>query len=80
MRAASNGGHTEGVSAPLSCPAGHVLGPGRVLVGWYPCQCSGARGGGHRTWRCRVCDAAGHGDENLIFSSPHIPGEDRRRG
>jgi hypothetical protein len=28
---------------PERCPNGHPLGPGRVLIGWLPCQCSWAR-------------------------------------
>lgn len=37
---------------PLSCPVGHLLAGGRVLVGWYPCGCSGSSNGGHHTWIC----------------------------
>ncbi|UVT31527.1 hypothetical protein SEA_MASK_95 [Mycobacterium phage Mask] len=33
---------------PRRCPAGHVLVPGRVLVGHRPC----AAHGGHQTWAC----------------------------
>ena len=37
---------------PACCdgPEQHRLVPGRVLLSWYPCQCSAS--GGHRTWRC----------------------------
>ena len=38
---------------PRECPAGHLLGPRTVLLGWQPCQCTPA--GGHRWWRCRSC-------------------------
>ncbi|ROO90440.1 hypothetical protein EDD29_8167 [Actinocorallia herbida] len=41
---------------PVACPYGHLLGPGRVLVGWRPCRCSPATGG-HRTYSCRACQA-----------------------
>ncbi len=41
------------VPAPVTCPAGHDLGPGRVLIGHRPCTC----GTGHRSYRCRTCDA-----------------------
>lgn len=46
-------------TAPTICPAGHRLGPDRVLVGNHPCGCRSADGGpaAHRTWRCRTCDA-----------------------
>lgn len=42
---------TEGgwiVRPPTRCPAGHDIGPGRVLVGHQPCSCRG----GHTTWTC----------------------------
>ena len=39
---------------PTTCPAGHRIGPGRMTVGGFTCQCtqdvSGT--GGHRTWTC----------------------------
>src|SRR5262245_4932723 len=41
--------------APRSCPNGHPLGPGQVLVGHVACL--GHGGGGHTTWHCRTCDA-----------------------
>lgn len=42
---------------PRTCPAGHAWGPGRVLVGWTPCNCPPAlaaqpKGAGHLTVRC----------------------------
>jgi hypothetical protein len=43
---------------PATCPNGHRLGPGRVLVGWQACDC-----GGHRTWACRECDGVVYGPE-----------------
>lgn len=39
---------THMVLAPSHCLAGHRLGPYRVLVGNYPCQC----GSRHMTWAC----------------------------
>ncbi len=38
--------------APSRCPAGHGLGPQRVLVGTQPCLCAGMP---HRTWQCVTC-------------------------
>lgn len=48
---------------PDTCPAGHPLRPGSVLLGWAPCLCSvgvTARGGsggapGHRLWSHPGC-------------------------
>lgn len=40
---------------PVQCPAGHPWGPGRVIVGWSPCDCPGAfqhPGQGHLWVRC----------------------------
>ena len=39
--------------APTHCPKGHVLGPGRVLVGHV--ACGGHGGGGHTLWHCLKC-------------------------
>lgn len=40
---------------PSRCPSGHRLSRDSVLIGNHPCvACTGA---GHRTWRCRECDA-----------------------
>jgi hypothetical protein len=36
---------------PSHCPAGHRLGPGRVLIGWLGCRCP-YPALGHRTWLC----------------------------
>lgn len=42
------------VHGPTECPAGHPLGPNRVLVGYVPCSCTDSvlR---HQTWTCRTC-------------------------
>lgn len=44
---------------PNTCPYDHPLVPGRILVGWAPCQCAPAlaagHGRGHRTTQCRAC-------------------------
>lgn len=40
-------------SAPKSCPNGHDLGPGQVLVGSQVCSCEIHH---HRTHACRQCD------------------------
>lgn len=57
---------------PLSCPNGHILGAGQVLVGWRACGCAGARHGGHRTWTCRRCLEAGVGNEtSTIYATRH---------
>lgn len=47
-----DGGWAE--PSPTHCPAGHRLGPGRVLVGKIACT---AVGGNHRTHYCRQCGA-----------------------
>jgi len=42
---------------PDHCQAGHPWGPGRVIVGWSPCDCPGALtlpGRGHLVVRCRT--------------------------
>jgi hypothetical protein len=39
---------------PERCRNGHELGPGRVLLGWFPCgTCPGTRG--HNYALCEVC-------------------------
>lgn len=43
-------------AAPTRCPAGHDLGPDRVLVGALPCLCPPGLVKSHRTWRCVECD------------------------
>ncbi len=48
-------GHNLIEACPPRCPQGHPLGRDTVLIGNHPCvQCTGS---GHRTWRCRTCDA-----------------------
>lgn len=42
---------------PLECPAGHPWAPGRVTVGWMPCDCPAALARevlGHLWVRCRA--------------------------
>lgn len=42
---------------PFECPAGHPWAPGRVTVGWMPCDCRGAQSNdvlGHLWVRCRA--------------------------
>jgi hypothetical protein len=42
---------------PLQCPAGHPWAPGRVTVGWMPCDCPNAAANnvlGHLWVRCRA--------------------------
>src|SRR6185437_295962 len=64
-------------SYPLTCPAGHPWAPGRVIVGWMPCDCPGAMlepGRGHLWVRCRAagCDGIWYRPEH---SSPAgLPG------
>lgn len=48
--------HKDVETIPQHCPGGHPWGPNLVLVGWLPCECRRG-GGGHRTYRCRRCDA-----------------------
>ncbi|NKS29193.1 hypothetical protein GS534_00415 [Rhodococcus hoagii] len=48
--------------APKKCPNGHALEPGKVLVGWFACNCT--ERGGHRTYDCRQCGA-------VIYHPPH---------
>lgn len=45
-------------SLPKTCPAGHVLVPGEVKVGWDACDCDKATGSppGHQYVMCLVCD------------------------
>ncbi|GAA4522611.1 hypothetical protein GCM10023191_102110 [Actinoallomurus oryzae] len=46
---------------PTRCPRGHRLGPGRIVVGWWPCECPAALDnfGGHQTWLCGPCREEG---------------------
>lgn len=56
---------------PLTCPVGHTLTAGRVLVGWHPCTCPGAADGGHHTWTCISClDAGQHLRDRDVPSLP----------
>jgi hypothetical protein len=43
------------VRPPVRCPRGHLLRPGRFLVGSIACSC-----GRHTTWRCE-CGAVTYG-------------------
>jgi hypothetical protein len=43
------------IRPPTHCPAGHLLRPGRMLVGSIACSC-----GRHLTWRCE-CGAVTYG-------------------
>ena len=42
---------------PQSCPHGHRLRPGAMLVGHQPCSCRG----GHTTWTCLDCGGVLYG-------------------
>lgn len=43
---------------PGPCPrCGTTADDGRLIVGWLPCDCPGARHGGHRSYECTVCGA-----------------------
>lgn len=60
--------------SPLSCPRGHLLTGGHVLVGWHTCSCPGAINGGHRTWTCRSClDDDVSAAQNTIYATRHEP-------
>lgn len=39
---------------PTHCRNGHAFGPWKVTVGFRHCECAGAVGGGHRSYRCRA--------------------------
>jgi hypothetical protein len=56
------------------CAAGHVLHAGRYVVGWLPCGCPAARGGGHRTWTCLACVEQGRGPESTLYDGRHEGG------
>src|ERR1700739_4677384 len=43
---------------PQSCPRGHLLRPGAMLVGHQPCS---ACRGGHTTWTCLDCGGVVYG-------------------
>lgn len=61
--------------APV-CPYGHPLVPGRILVGWAPCQCAsalaGLRGRGHRTTQCLAC--ADRNITSVRYEPEHLGG------
>jgi hypothetical protein len=72
--------------APAVCPHNHVLRyggrkdakflPNRVLVGWTPCSCPGARERkppSHHWVECQQCAAEGRPDA-MVYGPPHIPG------
>lgn len=70
------------ITAPFvgTCPECESrLGPGAVLVGWSPCQCSSAlnaaHGRGHRTTQCRRC-----WDEDRVSSVRYEPYHVRGEG
>lgn len=61
---------------PATCPYGHPLGPGRVLVGWLPCICPPAQANhnGHRTFQCRVClEELADRRKVVSYTPPHLP-------
>jgi hypothetical protein len=53
-------------------PADHELGPGRVLVGWAPCNCPSALGShkGHRTVQCLGCKDEGY--TTIWYTPEHV--------
>jgi hypothetical protein len=56
-------------SYPLACAAGHPWAPGRVIVGWMPCDCPAAArepGRGHLWVRCRA-----EGCASIWYKPPH---------
>jgi len=59
---------------PQSCPQGHRLRPGEMLVGHQPCStCCG----GHTTWTCPACGAVRYGPPlrtDCRVASPDAPG------
>ena len=57
---------------PEACSVGHAWGPPvdgtvRMLIGWRPCSCPGARNGGHRTVHCERPGCS----SPWWFDSPH---------
>lgn len=48
---------------------GNRSGDGRIIVGWLPCACPGARHGGHRSYQCQQCGLT-------TYTTPHT---DNRR-
>lgn len=55
--------HAETV--PERCEQGHPLGPGTVLVGWFPCSDCDTPFLGHRTYTCQVCNS-------VLYRPPHL--------
>ncbi|WP_378280368.1 hypothetical protein [Actinomadura rugatobispora] len=57
-----------------TCPYGHPLTPGDVLVGWSPCTCPPAWAAhkGHRSLQCWTCHA--YGITSVRYEPPHIGG------
>ena len=56
---------------PDGCPYGHEWGPGRIIVGYMPCECARPYGRlGHHWVRCR-------GDDDkcpaVWYDLPHRP-------
>ena len=62
-------------SYPTSCAQGHEWGPGRVIVGWMPCDCPGAitaSGMGHLWVRCHAAE----GCSSIWYDPPHSPNQE----
>lgn len=57
-----------------TCPNGHPLQPGHVLVGWSPCGCEAALANhrGHRTVQCLDCHDSG--ETMVCYDPPHPVG------
>jgi hypothetical protein len=67
-------GYPDWWSYPLTCSAGHRWAPGRVIVGWMPCDCPGAMrepGRGHLWVRCRAA-----GCDGIWYRPEHSAPED----
>src|ERR1700722_10945701 len=65
-------------SYPEHCQAGHPWGPGRVIVGWMPCDCPAAArepGHGHLWVRCRA-----EGCREIWYRPRHTPLAGARSG
>lgn len=56
---------------PATCPYGHPLGPGKVLVGWLPCGCEWTTIGGHRTYQCTACLTLSDKRQTVCHFPPH---------
>lgn len=59
---------------PDTCPYGHPLTPGDILVGWSPCICAPAwaNHGGHRTIQCLPCNR--RHIETVLYDPEHVGG------